>query len=222
MIDLAFLTGKATDQLIPFLKSKHLVHREMNQSLVNLFNAAKRDGFDLAITSTYRSYETQKVIWNEKSLGLRKVLDSNSIPIDISSKSGTEILFLILRWSAIPGGSRHHWGSDLDVYDQRAVPADYQVQLVPHEYESEGPFYQSSLWLNENMKDYGFFRPYSLDGGGIAPEPWHLSYRAISDIFLSEYTYDRFLEHLDLSDFLLLEEAQKNSAEIYQRFIQLP
>ncbi|MDD4976716.1 MAG: M15 family metallopeptidase, partial [Bacteriovorax sp.] len=210
MIDLAYLSGKTTDQLVSFQESKHLVHREMNQSLVNLFNAAKNDGFDLAITSTFRSYETQKIIWNEKSLGLRAVLDSNSIPVDLSTKSSEEILFLILRWSAIPGGSRHHWGTDLDVYDKKAVSADYKVQLVPSEYESQGPFYQSTKWLNENMERFGFFRPYSRDCGGIAPEPWHLSYRPVSENLLAEYTYDRFVEHLNISDFRLLEEALKN------------
>ncbi|MBC7540731.1 MAG: M15 family metallopeptidase [Bacteriovorax sp.] len=221
MIDLAFLTGKTTDQLVLFLDTRHLVHREMNDDLIKLFNAAKKEGFDLAITSTFRSYETQKLIWNEKSQGIRAVLDSNSIPVDLTNKTNEEILFLILRWSAIPGGSRHHWGSDLDIYDQNAVSADYKVQLVPGEYESKGPFYQSTLWLNENMQDFGFYRPYSHDHGGIAPEPWHLSYRPLSESFLSEYNFEKFEEHLNLSDFRLLDEAKKNSFEIYKRFISI-
>ena len=221
MINLDFLTGKSTDQLVNFQGSKHLVHHAMNQELINLFSAAKKEGFDLAITSTYRSYETQKLIWNEKALGIRKVLDSNSIAIDLSGKTNREILFLILRWSALPGASRHHWGSDLDIYDQKAVPADYKVQLVPFEYESLGPFYQATLWLNENMKNFGFFRPYLQDKGGIAPEPWHLSYRPLSEVFLKEYTFKKFEEHLNLSDFLLLEEVKNNSEEIYNRFISI-
>jgi LAS superfamily LD-carboxypeptidase LdcB len=219
--DLAFLTGKSTDQLIPFLGSKYLVHREMHDSLAALFSAAKKEGFELSITSTFRSYETQKIVWNEKVQGIRAVLDSDSNPIDIKTKSNVELLFLILRWSAIPGASRHHWGSDLDIYDQKAVSRDYKVQLVPSEYESGGPFYQSTLWLNENLEKFDFFRPYSKDRGGIAPEPWHLSYGPLSEIFLVEYSYEKFVEHLNFSDFLLLEEAKKNSFEIYQRFIQV-
>jgi LAS superfamily LD-carboxypeptidase LdcB len=222
LIDLAFLTGKTTDQLVSFLDTRHLVHREMNHDLVKLFNAAKKEGFDLAISSTFRSFETQKIIWNEKSQGTRAVLDSNSIPVDLTYKTNVEILFLILRWSAIPGGSRHHWGSDLDIYDHKAVPADYKVQLVPSEYESRGPFYQSSLWLNENMQKFGFYRPYSQDHGGVAPEPWHLSYRPLSESFLTEFTFEKFEEHLNLSDFMLLDEAKNNSFEIYNRFISLP
>ena len=129
---------------------------------------------------------------------------------------------MILRWSAIPGGSRHHWGCDLDIYDQKAISSDYKVQLIPSEYESSGPFYQLTLWLDENMQEFGFFRPYSRDCGGIAPEPWHLSYRPLSEIFLNEYSYEKFQEHLNLADFMLLEVAKKHSLEIYQRFILLP
>lgn len=222
MIDLDFLTGKRTDHLISFLQTKHLIHSQMNQALTDLFFAAKKEGFDLAISSSFRSYEAQKSIWNEKALGIRPVLDSNSKPLNLSAMSSMEILFSILRWSALPGASRHHWGSDLDIYDQNALTADYKVQLVPSEYESSGPFYQSTLWLNENMKDFGFFRPYSRDSGGIAPELWHISYRPLSEIFLEEYTFHRFEEHLSISDFTLLEVALENSAEIYRRFIQLP
>ena len=219
--ELSFLTGKTTDQLVSFLETKHLVHREMNQALVSLFLAAKNAGFDLAITSTFRSFETQKKIWNDKVLGLRPVLDSHSIPVDIKSKSNLELLFLILRWSALPGASRHHWGSDLDIYDQRAVSLDYKVQLIPSEYESGGPFFESTQWLTENMEQFGFFRPYSIDRGGIAPEPWHLSYSPLSRIFLTDFSYERFVEHLNLSDFYLLEEVKQNSLEIYRRFIDV-
>ena len=221
MSELAFLTGRTTDQLIPFLNSQHLVHREMNQNLMNLFIAANKAGFELSISSTFRSYEAQKTIWNEKCLGLRQVLDSNSKPINLMDKSNLEKLFLILRWSAIPGGSRHHWGSDLDIYDQKAISSDYKVQLIPSEYEKHGPFYPLTLWLNENMEEFGFYRPYSVDHGGIAPEPWHLSYRVLSDYFLQQFTYQRFVEHLNISDFLFYEIAEKNSFEIYQRFINL-
>ena len=41
-----------------------------------------------------------------------------------------------MRWSAIPGSSRHHWGTDLDVYDAAAVTPDYQVQLTPQEWKA--------------------------------------------------------------------------------------
>lgn len=225
MNTLNFLTGRTTDQLTPFKDSKYLVHREMLSSLEKLFKKAANEGFELALTSSYRSFDDQVKIWNNKAAGVRPVLDSDSNPVDLTRKTKEEIMFLILRWSALPGASRHHWGSDFDLYDKSALTgelSDYKVQLIPSEYEEQGPFYQSTLWLNENMADFGFFRPYSKDGGGIAPEPWHLSFAPLSEKFLDQLSFDLFEEHLRQSEFLLLEEALKNSSDIYQRFIQLP
>jgi LAS superfamily LD-carboxypeptidase LdcB len=82
----------------------------------------------------------------------------------------------ILAWSSIPGGSRHHWGSDLDVVDAGSIPAGYDVQLVPGEYAANGIFARLSKWLDANLGRFGFFRPYRNDRGGYCPEPWHLSY----------------------------------------------
>ncbi|RPJ79107.1 MAG: D-alanyl-D-alanine carboxypeptidase family protein [Alphaproteobacteria bacterium] len=219
MSTLEFLTGRTTDHLVPFQGSKFLVHHGMLKDLERLFKSAAVDGIELSMTSSFRSYADQRSIWNNKVQGLRAVLDSNSIPVDISNKSKEEILFLILRWSAIPGASRHHWGSDIDVFDQKALPADYKVELIPSEYEENGPFYKANLWLSQNMSEFGFYRPYEKDIGGIAPEPWHLSYRPLSEHFLEAFSFLMFKKHLEQSDFLLLDEARLNSLLIYDRFI---
>lgn len=217
-ITLDFLTGKTTDQLVPF-KEHFLVHREMQESITNMFEAAREDGIDLALTSTFRSFELQQKIWNEKVMGLRPVLDSDSLPVDISTVTPEELLFLIMRWSAIPGGSRHHWGTDFDVYDLASKPVDYKVQLIPAEYEKGGYFHNAALWLEDHMEDFGFFRPYALDRGGIAPEPWHISFRPLSEKFLQSFSKEAFFTHLVQSSFLLIDEARKNQDELYQRFI---
>jgi LAS superfamily LD-carboxypeptidase LdcB len=217
---LDFLIGKTTDELVSF--NDFLVHKEMFSDLSRMFYAAKTDGIDFGLMSSYRSYELQKTIWNEKVLGQRAVLDSDSRPVDISTKTNEELLFLIMRWSAIPGGSRHHWGSDMDVFDKAKKPADYQVQLIPREYEEGGYFYESSLWLNEFMDDFNFFRPYSKDTGGIAPEPWHLSYRPLAEKFLKDFTLKRFTEHLNTADFQLVNIARSRANELYERFIMIP
>ena len=221
MIDLDLLTGKSSAHLVPFQESKFLVHHEMNQALENLFKAGQDAGFDLRLASSFRSYEAQKTIWNEKIQGIRPILDSNSIPIDITTKTPTEIVFSIMRWTALPGGSRHHWGSDFDLFDERAKPNDYKLQLIPSEYLNGGMFEQSTLWLNENMEKFGFFRPYDQDRGGIASEPWHLSYRPLSQVLMKKYTLEQFLLHLDQSDFMFIKNVILNAEEIYHRFIKL-
>jgi hypothetical protein len=54
------------------------------------------------------------------------------------------------------------------------------LKLIPAEFEAGGPFYDLHCWLNDNAKKFGFFRPYDLFRGGIQPEPWHLSFAAVS------------------------------------------
>lgn len=215
------LTGKTTEHLENFQNGPFLIHKEAHEALLKLTNAARADGIELAMTSSYRSYEAQKNIWNNKVSGLRPVLDSDSRPVDLSVKTPEEIIFLILRWSAVPGGSRHHWGTDLDLFDKNSVPENYKIQLIPEEYLGNGIFNKSYQWLGQNMEDFGFFWPYQKDLGGIAPEPWHISYRPLSERFLEEFSFDLFLEHLDQSDFLLIKEVKENQEEIYQRFIQI-
>lgn len=217
-LSLDFLTGKTTSELVPFI-GNYLVHRQMLADISKMFEAAKADGIELALTSSFRSFDLQEKIWNEKVQGMRPVLDSQSVPVDISTKTPEELLFLILRWSAIPGGSRHHWGTDIDVYDLATKPSEYKVQLIPAEYEKGGYFYNAALWLEENMDRYGFFRPYKEDRGGIAPEPWHLSYQPLSELFLQHFSKEAFFTHLAQSSFLLAEVARFHQEELYERFI---
>ncbi len=215
---LDFLTGKTTDQFVSFY-GNHLVHKEMLSDITRMFEAAKGDGIELALSSSFRSFLLQQKIWNEKVSGLRPVLDSDSLPVDITTKSAEELLLLIMRWSALPGASRHHWGTDIDLYDLAAKPNDYKVQLIPSEYEPGGYFYKAALWLEANMESFGFFRPYARDKGAIAPEPWHLSYRRLSEDFLQNFTREAFALHLATSNFLLVDIARARQAELYERFI---
>ena len=53
---------------------------------------------------------------------------------------------------AIPGTSRHHWGTDLDVYDAAALPADYRLELSPAEVAPGGLFDSLHRWLDERWR----------------------------------------------------------------------
>ena len=123
--------------------------------------AALADGLNIAIASSYRSFERQTQIWNRKYRGENIVLDSAGIPIsNWRQLSPQERIFAILRWSALPGASRHHWGTDLDVYAPELLPAGQKLQLTPAEYDvTNGYFAQLTAWLDNNMHAFGFFRP---------------------------------------------------------------
>ncbi len=152
------------------------LHRDVVRPYLKLRGAAARAGIDLVPASSFRDFETQLRIWNEKWSGRRELLDRAGRRLAAAALEPAARVAAILAWSAPPGGSRHHWGSDFDVYDRAAVPAGYRLALVPDEYAPGGPFAPMTAWLDANMTRYGFYRPYRTDRGGVAPEPWHLSH----------------------------------------------
>lgn len=215
------LTGKTKRHLILDPQSGLLVHNEMLDSLNRIRDDASLAGFQLAMTSAFRSFEDQLKIWNAKARGEKILYNDKSIPLDYQSLTKKEILYAILRWSALPGASRHHWGSDFDVYDHNAITLDYKVLLLPEETAPQGIFGSFHLWLDQNLDRYNFFRPYSIDTGGIAPERWHLSYAPISSTYQASLSFELIEETIKNSDIELKEIILEELPEIYRRFINI-
>lgn len=144
--------------------------------------AAAANGLQLAIASGFRSLDRQLSIWNRKWRGKLPLLSKDGKTLDASQLSDTEKMHTILHWSALPGSSRHHWGTDFDVYDPRPFQNDaLKLQLVPAEYIDEsGPCHKLWQWLTQHAHEHGFFFPYARYQGGVAQEPWHLSYRPLA------------------------------------------
>ncbi len=182
--------------------------------------AAEQD-IDLLIASGFRDFDRQLSIWNGKAAGKRPVLDHDGLPLNLTAMSEFEICEAILRWSALPGASRHHWGTDLDVYDGSTIDAGYQLQLTPDEYSVGGPFFKLSNWLADHAHDFSFDRPYQFDSGGIAPEPWHLSYTPLAEQLQAELTLPVLERCLDSAKLQLSESVLKNLALIHERFINV-
>jgi hypothetical protein len=116
------------------------------------------------------------LIWNGKFAGERPMRDAQGRLIDAHSLTPAARIDAILLWSALPGASRHHWGTDADFIDARAVPAGYQAQLTAEEFAMGGPFAPLADWLQTHAPRFGFFRPYRGVRSGVQPEPWHFSF----------------------------------------------
>jgi len=215
------VTGKTQDHLVLDEESNLLIHKEAIASLKTMREEAVAAGFSLKLASGFRSFDQQLNIWNKKALGLRPLLDSSGLALDYSTLTSTEIVYAILRWSALPGASRHHWGSDIDVYDSSRMPEGYKVQLVPQESGPGGIFEEFHLWLDDNLKHFNFFRPYAHDLGGIAPERWHLSYAPLANEFQKALTYELLEETISGAEIELKPVILKELPEIYQRFINI-
>ncbi len=146
------------------------------------------------------------------------MLDNNSQPLDIQKLPPNETLFALLKWSAIPGFSRHHWGTDFDIYDHAALPENYKLQLIPQEYESGGIFTKLNTWFDQQLTN-DFFLPYKNTTGGVSPEPWHISYQPIAQTYFNQLSLELFEQEIQASNLLLKQEILQNSSEIFNSYI---
>lgn len=211
--------GNTTEHLARKGDYVGVLHADVARPFSALKAQASKVGFDLKIISGYRSFSRQLGIWNAKAQGERPVLDDESKEIDISQLSSVETMHAILRWSALPGTSRHHWGTDFDIYDAAAIDDNYQVQLIPEETVEGGPFGPMHKWLDEVLPQTDFYRPYEFDRGGTGPERWHLSYAPIADPCAQKLSPKAILSALEGVEIELRDDITEHIDTIFQRYI---
>tara|TARA_R110000868_G_scaffold30589_6_gene112957 strand:+ start:2715 stop:3452 length:738 start_codon:yes stop_codon:yes gene_type:complete len=185
---LAELMGKATIEL--YGKDINL-RKEAHDAFIEMKRAAYTGGVDLKIVSSYRSFDRQQLIFERK---FQKYTDAGMEPLAAINK--------IIEYSTIPGTSRHHWGTDIDVIDgYKKVDGDV---LVPSKYEEGEPFADFKKWMDENSEKFGFYLVYTDDPKrrGFKYEPWHYSYAPISVPMLEAYRRKNIMQIYRDEDFL--------------------
>jgi LAS superfamily LD-carboxypeptidase LdcB len=188
------LTGRDRGHLVTLENPRCTLHAAAVQPFLAMRDAAREAGFDLAPISAFRDFERQRAIWNAKFRGERPALDRRGRPVEIEALDPGERVETILLWSALPGASRHHWGTDVDVADAAVIASGHRLRLEADEYRRGGAFAALSAWLGEHMRRYGFFRPYARRGRGVQPEPWHLSYAPVSRSAVGRVTTELLAE----------------------------
>jgi LAS superfamily LD-carboxypeptidase LdcB len=213
------VTGRARTHVEQVLEPRFAAQPGVVRAFLAMRTAAAADGFDLQPFSTFRDYDTQLRIWNNKFTGKRPLYDRQGQVRDRAAMSPPDIVECILNWSALPGGSRHHWGTDIDVVDGRAMPPGYSPKLLPEETDVGGIFRPLHQWLDENMARFEFFRPYNRFKGGMFPEPWHLSYAPAALQAIQCVSLDLLLRITAQADVLGKELALERMADIYEKHI---
>ena len=223
-----------TDQLLALGLSEHglvahdertILDSEVSRQFGLLQRDARAEGFELVAASSYRPYGSQLTIFNAKWRGDRPVLDDADRPLSRESFSDEQWLHRILRFSALPGASRHHWGTDLDVFDPTLLPKGQTLALTPSEYGDSGYFSALTQWLDHviaNGQSRGFERPYDADRGGVAIEPWHLSYVPRASQLRVHQSPEALLDLWDQSPHLRPEGFELLSqclGEIFARYV---
>ena len=167
------------------------LRKEAHDAFIEMKRAAYTGGIDLKIVSSYRSFDRQQVIFENKFI---KYTGAGKTPLDAISK--------IIEYSTIPGTSRHHWGTDIDVIDgYQKVSGDV---LVPSKYGEGQPFADFKKWMDENSEKFGFYLVYTDDKKrrGFKYEPWHYSYAPISIPMLETFRSKNLLQIYKDEDFL--------------------
>ncbi len=213
------LTGRASTHVTELGAPRCVLHTLAAPAFLEMRAQAAAAGIDLAPVSAFRDFDRQLYIWNEKFHGRRALYNRAGQPLDPAALTPPEIVQAILYWSALPGASRHHWGSEIDVIDRAALPPGASAQLLPVEYSPGGPFARLTAWLDRHMGRFGFFRPYRTDRGGVAPEPWHLSFAPVSRVAITELTEDVLREALQGSALAGKALVLGQLPEIYRRYV---
>lgn len=156
-------------------KSGMYMNKEAYSAYITMYEEAKKDGITLVIISATRNFDRQKVIWKNKWKRL--------------SGDDTTKVKNIMRYSSMPGTSRHHWGSDIDFI---SVEPGYWIK---------GEGLKVYNWLKDNAFKFGFFQPYTDDPKrtGYAEERWHWSYAPLSIPYLE--TFMSIMKSEDITGF---------------------
>jgi LAS superfamily LD-carboxypeptidase LdcB len=219
------LTGRARSHIVDLEQPRCSLHAQAATAWLQLRAAAAEAGFELHAVSSFRDFARQLEIWNAKYRGERTLLDRQARPLDFARLELAQRVDMILAWSALPGASRHHWGTDLDVIDLGALRAarerepDFHAQLTPAEFAAGALFGPLNAWLQQNLAGHDFFRPYSDDLGGVMPEPWHISYAPVATPALASMQPWMLAEALSGSEVEARDELIARLPELFERYV---
>ena len=157
-------------------RADFLLREDTYTAFQKMFEAAKKEGIHLKIISATRPFAHQKRIWEAKWNGDRKV-DGQDISKTI--KNPTQRALKILEYSSMPGTSRHHWGTDID------------INALTNDYFEKGKGLKEYEWLSKNAQKFGFCQPYSPKGkdrpDGYNEEKWHWSFLPVAKKLTDQY-----------------------------------
>ncbi|SER84493.1 D-alanyl-D-alanine carboxypeptidase [Gracilibacillus ureilyticus] len=147
---------------------KRLMRKEAAAALEELFAGAKQSGLDFVAVSGYRSYDRQKVIYENN------VANNGQAHAD--------------KYSARPGTSEHQTGLAMDVASAALVSV-----LEPSFIQTD-----EGKWLAENAHQYGFVIRYLEGKEhitGYSYEPWHIRFvgkENAAEIYEQQLTLEEF------------------------------
>ena len=153
------------------------LERETYNAFIKMKDAAEKDGIKIKIVSGFRDFYRQQTIWNNK---YKKFTEEFLL-------DGPSAIQEIIRFSTIPGTSRHHWGTEIDVIDENFK--NEKNLLIAKKYEEGGIFNSLKKWMDKNSEKFGFYIVYDDNDKrpGFEYEPWHYTYKPVSNLYHREF-----------------------------------
>ncbi len=151
-------------------KSGMYMRKQAFVAFISMYRAAKAEGITLQIRSATRNFDYQKGIWERKWTG--ETILSSGEDASKAFADEKERALNILKYSSMPGTSRHHWGTDIDLnnFNNSWFEAGEGLKLFN--------------WLEAHASEYGYCRPYTAKDAsrpeGYNEEKWHWSYMPLS------------------------------------------
>jgi len=174
------------------------MHKDAYDAFLKMHASARLEGINLTILSAYRDFNHQKRIWENKWTG-RQAISGNKKATDIADANARAIE--IMRFSAMPGASRHHWGTDID------------INSLNNSYFNTGRGKREYEWLQANGPRFGFCQPYTARSHrkdrGYEEEKWHWSYIPVAAGYLEAFADSIGFE--DIKGFDGWETAKPNN-----------
>lgn len=137
------------------------IHRDVLEPFLEMHAAAAKEGINLDIISVTRPFREQQIIWETR-------WNRNINPEDAAKE--------VLKYIAMPGTSRHHWGTDIDVIGTKLYI--YETDWGKKAYK----------WMIDNANDFGFYQVYTADREtGYNEEKWHWTYFPVSKQYQIQY-----------------------------------
>ena len=217
------LTGKSREHLVN-LPTPHSPHHFLQAQAMKAFQglqqSAVKHGFNLQPASSFRDFARQQLIWNGKFNGERKVHDDVGNALDLSRLDDWQKSQAILRWSALPGASRHHWGTEIDIFDPDLLPQGQSLQLEPWEYEQGGYFFELSEFLSENLPHFDFNLPFMQMPAEkkIGREPWHISYMPLAEKAKQLFSAEVLLQAWEKEEIGGKATLQQHLPQIFEQY----
>ncbi len=175
---------------------------QVMESFWKLRDKAAQDGWHLILVSGYRSFKNQMRIWNQ----------FDSLYLKTDKLDARRRVRAIMSLVSVPGLSRHHWGTDLDISESGL--RGQLVNVDPDTPERIVKFYD---WMKLNAPQFGFCKVYLGKRGAVRDEPWHWSYFPYSRVYFEQFMAIRDFHRLMDARVDDVQYLMKNFPKVFQQ-----